>query len=98
MRSAVFVIAADTRFLRLVRDFLGHAPGAHNVTLLAAVNRDAIARIPPGAATYITQAARQQLGRLNLPGRVIPPTRIFAPDCVAAIVRVMLGAGLNRTS
>ena len=98
MRRPVFVIAADTRFLRLVRDFLGHAPGAHNVTLLAAVNRDAIARIPPDAATYVTQAARQQLGRLRLPGRLIPPTRIFAPECVAAIVRVMLGAASGQTA
>jgi DNA-binding transcriptional regulator YhcF (GntR family) len=98
MRSPVFVIAADTRFLRLVRDFLSGAPGARNITLLAAANREAIAHIPADAATYVTQAARQQLGRLRLPGRLIPPTRIFAPDCIAAIVRIMLVASLGKTA
>ncbi|MGI8496650.1 MAG: GntR family transcriptional regulator [Gemmatimonadaceae bacterium] len=98
MRSSVYVVAVDPRFLRIVRNFLKDVEGAENLHLLTADDRDAIRAIPRDAATYVTQAARDRLGRTQLPGRVIPNTRIFAPDCVRAIAGFVARETLVRRS
>jgi hypothetical protein len=36
------------------------------------------------------------LGRRRLRGRLIPPTRIFAPECVRAIVEAIVDANAER--
>lgn len=98
LRSPVYVVAADHRFLRLVRDrLLQGVPGAENVRLLRA-DRAELSRIPDDARVYVTQAARAQLGRAVIPGRHIPPERFFGDDCVREILRMIVTLALGGAS
>jgi len=89
MKKELFVIAVDPRFLKMLREYLAGTPGMENVTMLVAGESD-VSLIPHSAPTYVTQAARAVLGRTRIPGRLIPPPRIFAPDCVRAIVDLII--------
>jgi hypothetical protein len=94
LQSAAYVVAADARFLAMVRGLLAGTPGEGNVRLLVA-GRDDLGVIPPAAATYVTQAARTRLGRTRLPGRLIRPPRILADDCVREIARALVEENLG---
>ncbi|MDQ6886817.1 MAG: GntR family transcriptional regulator [Gemmatimonadota bacterium] len=98
MRRPVYVVAVDPRFLRVVRNFLKDQEGADNVRLLTADDREAIRAITPDATTYITHAARDRLGRTQLPGRVLPNARLFAADCVRALAGFMARENLGKRS
>ena len=96
MKYPVYVVASDPRFLRLVREFIAGEPGAENVRMLVA-GRDDLSVIPADTPTYVTQSARQQLGRTRLPGRLIPPVRLLAPECVQQIARAVVDINLRVT-
>ena len=90
LEREVFVIAADQRFIDLMSGFLAHTPGAENVTMLIA-GRDDLSRISFNAPTYVTQAAREVLGRTRIPGHLVRPTRIFSKESVREILGVLVG-------
>lgn len=91
LRSEVFVIATDPRFLAMLQSHIATLPGAGNVTLLIA-GRDDLSIIPPSAPTYVTQAAREALGKTRMPWRLIQPARVFdsrsVEQLLAAIIRI----------
>lgn len=91
----VFVVAVDPRFLRTLRSYLSSTPGAENVKMLVA-GQDDLSVIPRDAPTYVTQAARERLGRTRIPGRLIPPARVFSADCVRSILDMVVEVNTER--
>ena len=79
LRNPVYVVATDPSFVALLRAFFADTPGAHNIRPVL-VGRDSLSSIPAGATTYITQSARERLGETPIPGRVVPPARVFSAE------------------
>lgn len=89
MRGLVYVIVADPHFVKVVREFVGDVEGNANVRILVA-GRDDLSIIPEDAPTYLTESARERLGRTRLPGRIVTPARILSDDCVSQVMRVIV--------
>lgn len=92
-----YIIAVDPRFLELVRNYLQNVVDLRNVRMLLA-GRDDLTAIPPQAPTYVTEAARQKLGKTQLPGRLISPPRLLAENCVRAIVTFIVAMNMQHAS
>lgn len=90
LRREVFVIGTDPRFLAMLERRLATVPGGKNVTLLVA-GRDDLSRISRGAPTYVTQAARDVLGKTRIPGRLIAPTRLLDSRSVDQLLSAIVG-------
>lgn len=97
LQREVFVIAADPRFLALVAAYIAGGPGAANVRMLVA-GRDDLSVIPPGALTYVTQAARAKLGTTRLPGRVVRPPRILSEAGIREILAHVAEINIRRAA
>ena len=93
----VYVVAADPNFLAIVRHHLRTSIDLGNIKMLIA-GRDDLGIIPPDAPTYVTEAARQKLGKTRVPGRLIPPTRLFAEDSVRAIINFIVARNTSDNS
>ncbi|CAN5906919.1 hypothetical protein BH11GEM1_BH11GEM1_21670 [soil metagenome] len=92
----VHVIVLDPRFGRIVQGFL-RAAGADAAAVRVHLATDDLSRIAPDAPTYVTQAARTHLGRMRVPGMLIPPTRLFAEDCIRALWQKIGALNLEHT-
>ena len=93
----VYIVAADAGFLAIAREHLRTAVDLGNIKMLIA-GRDDLGIIPPHAPTYVTEAARQKLGKTRIPGRLIPPTRLFAEDSVRAIIDFIVARNTSDIS
>ena len=80
-----YIVAVDSRFLEIVRNYLERVVDLRNVKMML-VDRDDLTTIPPQAPTYVTEAARQKLGKSRIPGRLIPPPRLLAENSVRNLV------------
>ena len=91
MGREVYVIATDPRFVEMLKERLANVPGGGHVKILV-VGQDDLSGIPPGAPTYVTQAARNVLGRTRIPGRLVPVRRLLdgrsIQQLLAAVVRI----------
>jgi DNA-binding transcriptional regulator YhcF (GntR family) len=85
LRNPVYVVATDVSFIALLRGFFANTPGAHNLRPVL-LGRDSLSSIPAGATTYITQSARERLGDTPVPGRVVPPARVFSAESVRELL------------
>ena len=83
---AVHVVVLDSRFRKLVREFL-RSSGAREAAVRVHLATDDLSRIGDDSPTYVTQAARAHLGRTRVPGQLIPPARLFDESCARAIWR-----------
>jgi DNA-binding transcriptional regulator YhcF (GntR family) len=92
-----YVIAVDPRFLELMRQYLHGVVDLQNVRMLIA-GKDNLDSIPPQAPTYVTEAARQKLGRSRIPGRLISPPRLLAENCVRALVTFIVEMNMRHAS
>jgi DNA-binding transcriptional regulator YhcF (GntR family) len=92
-----YVVALDPRFLELLRKYLEKVVDLKNVRMLLA-GKDDLDTIPPHAPTYVTEAARQRLGKSRIPGRPISPPRLLAENSVRAIVTFIVGMNLQHAS
>lgn len=88
-REALYVVIADPRFGALVHTFLHGADGAENVRVLVA-GEDDLAAVPPSAAAYVTEAARERLGRARLPARLVAPARTLSDASVRAVAEALV--------
>ncbi len=93
----VYVIAVDPRFLHLMQGYLEKVMDLRNVRMLLA-GKDDVNAIPPLASTYVTEAARQKLGKSRIPGRLIAPPRILAENCVRAIVSFIVDINMRHAA
>jgi hypothetical protein len=89
-----YVIVADPRFGALVDTYLRDVNAEARVHIRVA-GRDALTDIPADAPTYVTHAARERLGRLRLPGGVLPPARTLSDDCLRDILREVIDASVT---
>lgn len=96
LRRVTWVVVADARFGAMVRTYLAGSPGAEHVRIVVA-GRDDLSQIPGSATTYVTQAARARIGRTRLPGRVLPPARTLADDCIHELARVLVEENLGAS-
>jgi DNA-binding transcriptional regulator YhcF (GntR family) len=92
-----YIVAADLRFLEAAKRYLGNVVDLGNVRMLLA-GRDDLTAIPPQAPTYVTEAARQKLGKIRIPGRVIHPPRLLAENCVRAIITFIVATNTEQAS
>ncbi len=90
-----YIVAADPRFLDVARMYLAKAMDMQNVRMLI-VDRDDLTAIPPQAPTYVTEAARQKLGKFHIPGRLIPPPRLLAENSVRTLVAFIVKMNLEQ--
>ena len=90
-----YVVATDARFLEILRSHLEKVVDLRNVRMLIA-GRDDLATIPPQAPTYVTEAARQKLGKFRIPGRLIPPPRLLAENSVRTLVAFIVKMNLEQ--
>jgi DNA-binding transcriptional regulator YhcF (GntR family) len=88
-RQALYVVIADPRFGVLVHTFLRGADGAENVRVMVA-GEDDVEQIPPTAAAYVTEAARERLGRSRLPARLVAPARTLSDASVRAVAEALV--------
>ncbi len=95
MLRGVNVVAADRKFLMILRAYLASSPHANAVKMFIA-GEDSLDSIEPGTATYVTQAARIKLGRTRLPGTLVPPPRVLSEECVRAILTVIVSLRYDR--
>lgn len=90
-----YIVAADPRFLEIARSYLGKVLDLRNVRMLI-VDRDDLTTIPPQAPTYVTEAARQKLGKSRIPGQLIPPPRLLAENSVRTLVAFIVKMNLEQ--
>lgn len=88
-----YIVAADRKFLSIVRNSLRDMPEAAGIRYMIA-GEDDLSRIPRDAPTYVTQAAREKLRQRNLPGFVLPPARLLSPESARDIIACVVE--LNR--
>ena len=89
-----YVVIADPRFRTLIHEFFSDADEAHNVRILIA-GRDDVGAIPAHAPTYVTEAARQRLGRTRLPGELVAPARTMSDASLRAVAEVLVAMNLG---
>ncbi len=89
----VFVVVADELFGRMVQAFVSGAPGGDRLTVLVA-GRDDTSCITDDSPVYVTRAALQLLGDVTIPGRRVPPARVFTAEASRAILHWMVAANL----
>lgn len=95
MARGVNVIAAERKFLLLLRAYLAGSPQAEQVKMFVA-GEDSLESIEPGSPTYVTQAARMKLGKTRIPGTLVPTPRLLSPGCVRAILNVIVSLRYDR--
>ena len=89
IRRELYIVVRDPAFAPILRFYLGDTSSA-SVRILVA-GEDDLTVIPATAATYVTEAARQKLGKSRIPGVLIRPLSILADDTVRAILEFVVG-------
>lgn len=92
----IYLVAADERFLEPARVYLKKIVDLDNLRILIA-GRDDLAAIPPQAPTYVTEAARQKLGKTRIPGQLIPPPRLLAEHSVRMLVTFIVAENMDQS-
>jgi DNA-binding transcriptional regulator YhcF (GntR family) len=88
-RGPVYFVMADPRFAEKLRRGFASLPSGENFHAVV-VGRDDIAAIPDDATTYVMLLARELLGDTVVPGRLVPPVRVFSPECAREILGIMV--------
>jgi hypothetical protein len=94
LRGPVYVVLSDARFVPILRDYFATVPGAEHVHPVV-LGRDDLADIPDDAPVYVTRSARARLGNAAVPGRLVPPARIFSPDSARELLRIVVRGNLE---
>ena len=89
-----YLVAADPAFIELARSYLHRVIDLRNVRMLL-VDRDDLSIIPPHAPTYVTEAARERLGKSRIPGRLITPPRLLPENCVRTLVSFIVKMNMS---
>lgn len=97
LRQKVYVIGMDARMLTLIKTQLRELQGSENMVLLIA-GHDDLSKIPPDAPTYVTEAARRFLGKTNIPGRLIKPSKLLDRESVRHLVDLMVAQSTFATA
>ena len=88
-RGPVYFVVTDVRFADKLRHAFAQLPGADNFRAVV-LGRDDVRSIPGDATTYVMRLAIERLNGEHVPGRVVPPVRIFSPGCAREILTIMV--------
>ncbi len=88
-RGPVYFVVTDVRFADKLRRAFAPLPGAENFRAIV-LGRQDLRSIPKDATTYVMRLALEQLAGEDVPGRVVPPVRIFSPECAREILTVIV--------
>ena len=88
-RGRVYFIVTDPRFAEKLRRLFAPLPGSENFRAIV-LGRDDVRSIPADATTYVMRLALENLRGVAIPGRVVPPVRIFSPACAREILSVIV--------
>ena len=93
LREPVYVVVSDDRFIPMLDAFFVDVQGAENIRPVI-LGRDELSSIPADAPVYVTRSARKQLGSAPVPGRLVPPARILAPESSREILAAIVAANI----
>ncbi|MDQ3698992.1 MAG: winged helix-turn-helix domain-containing protein [Gemmatimonadota bacterium] len=96
LRRPVYAVVATPEFGDILRGFFADVPGAKQNLRIVVLGRDDLSTIPDDAPAYVTQRARDVLGDLRVPGRILAPARTIATgsahEIFAFVVRANVAA------
>ena len=93
----VYFVVADPRFASKLREVFATVGAASNLHPLIE-GRDDLARIPPGAPTYVTRAAHRRLRDPALLARVTPESRVFSPESARELLSFVVRANMQAVA
>ena len=88
-RGPVYFVDTDVRFAEKLRRLFAPIPGGDNFRAVV-LGRDDIESVPADATTYVMRLALEQLEGREIPGRLVPPVRIFSPACAREILSIIV--------
>ncbi len=94
LTAPVYLVLGDRGFIPTLERFFATTPGAENLRILV-VGEDDLMAIPVDAPTYVTRRARDQIGDLRLPGRILPAPRVFSAASAREIIGFIVRANLR---
>lgn len=92
--DTVYMVVADPNFIPVLKKYFGTLPRGQNVRYLV-VGQDDLDAIPPTAPVYVTTAAADRIGNRRLPGRRLPPARVFSTECAREILHFVIRRNLE---
>ena len=97
LRRPVYAVVASAEFGDILRKFFAHLPGIDNLRIVVH-GRDDLSDIPGGAATYVTQRVRANLGGVRMPGRVLPSVRTISTESARELFAFVVRANIEAMS
>lgn len=94
LEETVHVVVADPKFIPVMKKHFSALPRSQNIRYLV-VGQDDLGSIPATAPVYITTAAADRIGNRRVPGRRLPPARVFSPECAREILRFVVRRNLE---
>lgn len=89
-----YMVVADPNFVPVLKKYFGSQPRGQNVQFLV-VGRDDLDAIPATATVYVTTAAADRIGNRRLPGRRLPPARVFSTESAREILHFVIRRNLE---
>lgn len=94
LRRPLYAVVESAALVDTLRAFYADLPGIENLHILV-LGRDALARIPEGAPTYLTRGVRTRLGQTRMPGRILPAGRMIASGSAREILEFVVRANID---
>lgn len=92
LQQPSYAVVVDPKFASYLQRYFSNAGVTNLRTIVLGV--DDLASIPADAPTYVTRAARAQLGETVVPGRLIPTVRTLSPDSTKEVLAIIVRANL----
>jgi GntR family transcriptional regulator len=96
-QGEVRFIVSDPRFAQKMGALVSTLPGSASFRCMVLGEHD-LSAIPADAFVYATRLALTRLKGERIPGRLIPPVRIFSPACAQSILSIMVTANLRASA
>ena len=93
LQEPSYAVVMDPLFGGYLQQYFNQAAGATNLRTIV-LGVDDLASIPEDAPTYVTRAARAQLGDTPVPGRLIPTARTLSPDTTKEVLEIIVRSNL----
>jgi GntR family transcriptional regulator len=93
LQQPSYAVVVDPLFGTFLEHYFREVAGATNLRTIV-VGRDDISSIPADAPTYVTRAARAQLGGTPVPGRLVPTVRTLSPASAKEVLAIIVRSNL----
>ena len=95
LRRPVYAVVATPEFGDMLRKFFAGVAGADENLRILVLGRDDLSTIPDDAPTYVTQRAREGLGSMRMPGRILPAARTIAAESAREIFAFIVRSNIE---